>query len=332
MDFLLDNPLTTMDAIPFLVLFIVFNVVTLFTLGIVKSNLDKTDRLQAPAIPPEIDPYEVAYLRGGVNEMARSVVFSLMQKGLVEIVNVANKGTIRSLKQTTETRLSQVERTALNWIGAEREAKDVFDAKSGLTTQLETYGAVYHDSLESRQLLTASDLRQKAFTYGLAAALLIAAVGGYRIITAVILFGNFNIIFAIFVTFVGFIIAMTIGRMPRVSKLGKLYIERLQLAFETLKYKSQAPYIGTVAPRPVLASEAGFAGVDPLLVSVGVFGTAILAGTMYANYNDAFAKAQQQQAASSGGCGGSSCGSSDGGSSSCGSGCGGGCGGGGCGG
>ena len=82
MDFLLDNPLATMEGTTFLVLYVIFILFTLTTLAIARSNIDKTDQLPIPAIPPQVDPYEVAYLRGGINEMARSVVFSLVQKGL----------------------------------------------------------------------------------------------------------------------------------------------------------------------------------------------------------------------------------------------------------
>lgn len=326
MNFLLDNPITAMDGTAFLVLFVIFIVSTLVVLAIAKSNLDNTDKLPIPAIPPEVDPFEVAYLRGGANELARSVVFSLVQKGLVEIVNDDKSGkVVRRVEPRSEVRgLGQMEQLALGWIGVEREAKDVFDANSGLTYQLEQSSARYQLDLSNRQFLMPDDLASRAKKYAWTAAALIVGIGGYKVVASVLI-GRFNIILTVVFTVIAFFIAMTIGRMPRVTKLGKQYLERLQLAFEDLKYRSQAPYIGSNATRP-LTAEAGFSGVDPLLLSVGVFGTGILAGTMFAGYNDAFAKAQQQQAAG-GGCGssscGSSCGSGDGGGGSCGGGCGG---------
>jgi uncharacterized membrane protein YgcG len=123
--------------------------------------------------------------------------------------------------------------------------------------------------------------------------------------------GRFNVMFTIFLAIVGFVVAIGIGKVPRVTKLGKQYLERLQLAFEGLKY--QTPQ--------TLNFQAGAAGIDPLLLSVGVFGTGILAGTAFSHYNETFAR--QHQA-------GSSCGSSCGSGSSSGDGggsCGGGCGG-----
>lgn len=334
MNFLLDNPIAAMEGTSFLVLFVVFIVITLFTLAVAKSTLDNTDRLPIPAIPPELDPYEVAYLRSGTNELARSVIFSLVQKGFVEVVSDGKMGFLRRTDNRVEARsLPQIEQIALGWIAAERVAKEVFDKSKGLIRELEPACAQYQIVLSSRQFLMPPDLVSRAKKFGLTAAALIVGLGGYKVFAS-ILTGHFNVIFTIVITTIAFIIAMTIGQMPRMTKLGKQYLERLQLAFEDLKYRSQAPYIGTENQRPAIA-EAGFASVDPLLLSVGVFGTGILAGTAFSGYNDAFHRAQQQGAWSSSGCGsacGSSCSSGDGGSG-CSSGCGGGgCGGGGCGG
>jgi uncharacterized protein (TIGR04222 family) len=319
MDFLLDNPLASMEGVTFIVLFIIFNVFTLAIVGILRSNIDDTDKLPAPAIPPRVDPYEVAFLRGGVNEMARSLIFSLVQKGHAEIVPGEKEGRIRRTVGPTDTKwLSDHERAALNWLEAEREAKEVFDDATGLTHALQQAVAQYEIDLANRRLLVPDEYRSQAKRYALAAVALIVAVGGYKTVVAIIAW-RYNVIGAIVITIIGAIIAASMASLPRMTKLGKKYLERLQAAFEDLKYRSQAPYIGSAgSARPILA-EGGYAGVDPLLLSVGVFGTGILTGTVFANYNDAFARAQQQQA-SSGGCG-SSCGSG------CGSGCGGGCGG-----
>jgi uncharacterized protein (TIGR04222 family) len=320
MNFLLDNPIASLDGISFLVLFVVFIVITLAALAVAKSNIDKTDRLPIPAIPPEVDPFEIAFLRGGENELARSVVFSLVQKGVVEVVNSEKSGTIRRMENNGDVRnLSAVEEVALGWVGTSREAKDVFGS-GGLADRLQRHNAKYEIELANRQFLMPEEFKSKARKYGIAAALMIAGLGGYKVFAA-ILVGRWNVGFTIVLSLLAVVGAISMGRLPRMTKLGKQYIERLQAAFEDLKLRSQAPYIAGGTHHGTMAQN-GFAGVDPLLLSVGVFGTGILAGTMFSSYNDAFAR---QQAASSSGCGsscGSSCGSGDGGG-----GCGGGCGG-----
>jgi uncharacterized protein (TIGR04222 family) len=316
MNFLLDNPIAAMDGTAFLVLFIVFIVLTLAVLAVARATIDSTDKMPIPAIPPQVDPFEVAYLRGGANELARSVVFSLMQKGFVEVVNADKDSRIRRVNEGLDTNsLSEIEQSALGWLGHGREAKDVFDTSSGLIAKMESRSARYELELSRRQFLMPDEWKGRMKKYGLVAALAIVGVGGFKMFAAVMT-GRFNILFALFLTIVGFVIARGIGKVPRVTKLGKQYLARLQSAFEGLKYQTQQ----------TLTPQAGSAGIDPLLLSVGVFGTGILAGTAFSHYNDTFARQHHAGNSCGSACGSgcsSSCGSGDGGGSSCGGGCGG---------
>ncbi|MDI1240504.1 MAG: TIGR04222 domain-containing membrane protein [bacterium] len=316
MDLLLDNPIASMDGAAFLLLFIVFIVITVAVLAVAKATIDSTDRMPIPAIPPQVDPFEISYLRGGANELARSVVFSLVQKGFVQMANDGKDGRLRRIDSGAEPNsLSEIEQLALRWVGSERDAKDVFDTTSGLIATMESRSARYELELSRRQFLMPEEWKGRMKKYGLAAALAIAGVGGFKMVAA-IMTGRFNILFAIFLTIVGFVIARGIGKLPRVTKLGNQYLARLQSAFEGLKY--QTPQM--------LNPQAGSVGVDPLLLSVGVFGTGILAGTAFSNYNDTFARQHQAGTSCGSACGsgcGSSGGSGDGGGGSCGGGCGG---------
>ena len=136
-------------------------------------------------------------------------------------------------------------------------------------------------------------------------------MNGYRNVIGIIVIGALAVFLSIAAT-----------KTPRLTKLGKAYLERLQLAFQNLK--PQVQMFGRADfPRSQSLPGATFAGVDPVLLGVGVFGTGILAGTVYEDYNSVFQKAQNY---ASGGCGsscGSGCSSGDGGGSSCGGGCGG---------
>ncbi len=333
MDFLLDNPLATMDGPPFLVLYLSVIILSAIALSVARANSDRSDHLNIPAIPPDPDPYEIAFLRGGANEVARAIIFSLIQKGIVEIVSEekASRLKLGSLANVSD-RLPVIEQTALDWMGLSREAGEVFEKKYGLVEQIEPFLSVYRDSLEKKQVLTTLESSRRLRKYGITTALFVLAVGGYKVLAS-IAYGNFNIGFTIVAAFVGFFVIGVITTLPRLTKLGKKYLERLRLAFEDLKYRSQAPYIRSaetkVLPQPAMA------GVDPLLLSVGLFGSGILIGTVFDDYNTAFQRSQQQAGASGcgGACGGGCSSGADGGGSSCGSGCGGGgCGGGGCGG
>jgi uncharacterized protein (TIGR04222 family) len=332
MEILIDNPLATMYG-PYFIIFFGFVIFfAVIILAIVKSQFDKTNNLPLPAIPPNIDPYEIAYLRGGTNEVARSVIFSLLQKGFIEIDSGVLPAVIKKTNNQNDFRsLNPIEQLTLGWLGAERQPNEIFGSY-GLVDQLKVYGDSYQGRLEGQQMLTSEEDVAVFRPMKWAVYLLILALGGYKLFAS-IAHGYYNIAFLIIFMIVGLLIAHAVAKIPRLTKLGKAYLERLQTAFDSLKYSSQAAYRQF---NPNTAPQPAFAGVDPMLLSVGVFGSAILAGTVYDNYNQAFHRSHAAGSTSSSGSCGSACGSScssgssdGGGGSSCGSSCGGGCGGGG---
>ncbi|HEY0047972.1 MAG TPA: TIGR04222 domain-containing membrane protein [Pyrinomonadaceae bacterium] len=332
MDFLFDNPLANMPGIIFLIFYSLLAVFSLGIFGIWKMQADKTASLPVPPIPPNIDPYEIAYLRGGMNEVARAAVFALRQKDFLIIQTDGKNSRIhRNQHQTDKRSLNQLEQTVLNWFGVSREPKEVFQGY-GLIQVLEPYYGVYESRLEQQQFLTGDETRSRVKRARNIVLLLILGFGAYKFVAALIN-GYLNVFGIIIVAVIATLITFAVARLPRLTNLGKTYLERLQLAFDRLKQQTQQAY--QLSGTPKVLPSAQFAGADPLLLSVGVFGGAVLAGTIYDDYNQAFERAQNQAAASgSSGCGsacGSGCSSSsggDGGGSSCGGGCGG-CGGGG---
>jgi uncharacterized protein (TIGR04222 family) len=326
MDFLFDNPLANVPGVIFLVLYSLFIVFTLMIYGIWKTQADKTASMPVPPIPPNVDPYEIAYLRGGMNEVARAVIFSLRQKDFLIFQNDGKNSRIhRNQYQTDERGLNQMEQSALDWFKYSREPKEIFDSY-GLLQVLDPYYEIYASRLEQQQLLTDAATRSRIKTARNIALLAILGLGAYKFLAAM-LNGYRNVLGIVVLALISTVIAFFISRVPRLTALGRTYLERLQIAFDRLKYQSERQIVQSAN-----ASTAQFAGVDPLLLGVGVFGGAILAGTVYDDYNQAFQRAQHEASASSGS-GGSSCGSScssssgDGGGGDGGGGCGGGCGG-----
>jgi hypothetical protein len=148
--------------------------------------------------------------------------------------------------------------------------------------------------------------------------MVILGFGSFKFIAA-IAHGRFNVIFLIIMAFVGIAILGLNSKLPRLSQRGRDYLEALQIAFARLKNTSSI-----TKPEERLLSSPTFAGVDPMLLMVGVFGVSALSGTAYDYFPHTFQRGAQENSWSS-----SSCGSA----SSCGSSCSsGGCGGGGCGG
>jgi uncharacterized protein (TIGR04222 family) len=300
-----------MEGLNFLVFYGLLVVGSVVGLYYLRSRLDQSDRLSIPSIPVSIDPFETAYLRGGPNELARTVLFSLRQKGAVTLYGERKATRIRPAPRETAGTLSEVEEQALNWLGGGRDAKETFRGDSTLVHALARYGDAYRRSLEKRQLLIDSDQAAKLRTTRVFVILAIVGLGllglflenpGSQLIGSLGLLGSAG--------------AYVAGRIHRVSKLGKRYLERLRIAFDRVG--------GQITDRT-----AG----DPLLVAVGVFGSVALAGTSYVDFSNVYGRGKRERdGAASAGCGGcgsacSSCCSCSGGGSCGGGGCGGGCGG-----
>ena len=318
MDILFDNPLGTMYGPYFLMLYVVFIISIVILLVILKFLLDDSGKSPSPIISGEIDPYEIAYLRGGNNELTRSAVFGLIKKDLLEFSDAAKMDMIRQKSPgLAVSGLNKVEQITFDWFKTERSTSEVFSSY-GLTEQLSAYGDAYEQKLERQNLLNGADLKTKLRLFRWLAVLAIAGFGGYKVLAA-FAHGRYNVVLIFVIGIIGMIAAIAVSSAPRLSKLGKSYLAKLQTAFSNLQYQPANSQGG---------NQTAFAGVDPLLLSVGIFGGAALAGTAYSNFNDAFKKSTVSSGADTG-CG-SSCSSessSCSSGSSCGSSCGGGCGG-----
>lgn len=321
MEILFDNPIGSMYGPYFLALYAAVIFFTLMVIRVMKSFVDSTHKLPMPSISSQIDPYQVAYLRGGTNELARTVLFNLLQKNLLEH---AESKTLKITEAASNTsRLNSIETAAVGWIGNGRTNNEIFKS-GGLTTQLEAFGRTYEHQLEEQQLLTDDQIKMKVAVVKWFAAATVAALGFYKVLAAFSR-GKYNVMFIVVLGVVGLVFVFLSGKLPRISKLGKAYLARLQLTFENLKVHATPPpanfHLQPSAPQSSLNS------IDPFLLSIGVFGGAALGGSVYESYNTIFQKSQKLNSSSCGaGCGdcGSSCSSSS--CSSCSS-CGGGCGG-----
>jgi uncharacterized protein (TIGR04222 family) len=316
MNFLFDNPLANMPGGWFLLLYGTIIVITAISIKVYKPNLDWTSKLPIPLVPQNPNPFELAFLRGGDNEFVRTLIFSLVQKGFLEINSQGKKSFIKlTVSQPNWTTLSPLERSVLPCFQTSRETTELF-AKEGLTEILKPYTLTYDQQLARLNFITPTDVATKTRLISLLAWGGTSLLGIYKLCGA-ILHGRKNFGFLIFFVIVSTVIFYVLSKTSRLSLLGKKYVNQIQQAFENLK---------TTVQRNISTDNNenyGLNTVDPFLLSVGVFGVGALSGTLYNDYQQTFQRANVT--------GGSSCGSGC--ASSCSSGSsgdgGGGCGGGG---
>jgi uncharacterized membrane protein YgcG len=107
------------------------------------------------------DPYEIAYLRGGQNEVARVVMVSLVERHVLELQQ-PEAGVLRSLVRNSKyigqrsarsaVRLSELEQTVYDWFAQPRAVSKVF--QQSLPQQLAPYCLAFEERLQRRQLLS----------------------------------------------------------------------------------------------------------------------------------------------------------------------------------
>jgi len=269
---------------------------------------DKTALRPPPPVPSVINPYEIAYLRGGRNGVIRTVLYALYQLGFVEVTHERLwKG--RQLLERANSRdpreLTELEQRVLRSIHQPVEVRYLFQ-RVPMGNDIEQLCAQFRNNLESDELLRPRNIRRAAFWIALlASGILLYLPSVIGEIDSEVLRDQ-GLVVLMFLSLVLLWIVVGSKAWVRVSDRGRAYLERLRVAFADMR--QPAALRTDEAPRPETAS----------VLLVGLFGLGILSGSSDAAFAALFARGAS---GSSGGCGGG-----------CGAGCGGGCGGGGCGG
>jgi uncharacterized protein (TIGR04222 family) len=306
MDWWLSNPLAEMRGPEFLMFYGVFAALVVIFAYFFIDMQDMTGAMTPPPTPADIDAYELAYLRGGVNEVIRTAIYSLKQQRLVEIIE---KGGLRATGERAGLRaITDIEDRVLAAIRPAPTIAALFKDKN-LKSNIEAACERYRRRLSAQQLLAPPEKR-RAGHYALAVGLgLLVALAAYKLglaiqhhrsnvgLLCVEAGGACMILLFLF----------TKTTSATASKRGKAFLAQTQLAY--------APAASSAFNTRTAALSAG---TGSALFMVGLFGFSILNGTSDAALAQEFARASQ-----SGGDGGGGCGGGDGGGGGCG-GCGGG--------
>ncbi|MGH9723137.1 MAG: TIGR04222 domain-containing membrane protein [Bryobacteraceae bacterium] len=264
---LLHNPVADMRGPEFLILYLTIIAATLLIYWFRLQSVDQTESLGPALIPTNPDPYQIAYLRAGVDEVVRLVVAGLADRGYLD-VNRALSQIRQSASPPDLHPLNHFERRVFDWFATPKYSRDM--ASTQLRMEAGTHCRQYEGILQNEQLLTSAETRAAAWRLAWTAISVIAILGGYKLIVALSR-GRRNVLFLILMGIAGSAIALVMARRPRLSARGRAWLRRLELAYESL--------------RPGYADAAAtMQGSAPLLLAAGLFGTGILAGGAYEHF------------------------------------------------
>src|SRR5215471_2726805 len=289
MDWLNHNVIADLHGPSFLLVYgAIALVIITVAYWIVRSR--EIDARDPPPVPNAFNPYEIAYLRGGKNEVIRTALYALYQYGLVEVIP---KKWLQSPKLVGRANgvtknLTELEERVLRSMHQPLEASDLFQ-HAQLGRDVEQLCAPLRKNLESGELLRPADFKLTALRTALLAGSILVGLSLYKVLIAVNK-GLPNIGFLILLTLLSLILLwIVVGRFAtaRISDRGKAYLKRLQVAYANLR--------GSAAARTDQAPRSDMA---PIML-ISLFGLGVLSGTSDAEFANLFARGS-----SSSGCGG----------------------------
>jgi uncharacterized protein (TIGR04222 family) len=241
------------------------------------------------------DPYEIAYLRGGVGELIQVVVLSLIRRNLL-----APKTVTLETKESGATHSVSIpiERAILD---ACRTATQAATLQQNTSVQIST--EAYRRALIESNLMPTEQMQRARNTVAAIAAAVLIGVALIKIVYAVA-HGRGNIIFLIAFTAIAMFALYKIATARR-TREGDEALRHLGTLFARVKR----------GPQPTSPDQ-----LHEALLLAAVYGEYAVPGTAQLAWRKLFRRPSDQS-------GGSSCGSDGCGSSGCGGGGGGGCGG-----
>ena len=276
-----------------------------------------TSRSDPPMkIPEEVDPLQIAYLRGGNAEVIRTVMVDLVERDLIEEqpkptgVRGLIQGKVTKWKAgnptETPTGLTEVHEALLSQFKTPKTAVSAFE--SSIQSLVTRFAAPWRKWMDSESLSVSADALSNSSNAFWISLLGLEALGAYKIVAAV-RHAHHNIVILIGLMIVTPIVLLLATRSRRLSYRGRVYLGHLQAAFT--KYSKLKNYNQTEAVVSRLGADPNHSTLDLCysapLFAVGLFGVSALEGSSF----DPLYQSYRKAAINSSGCSsGSSCGCS----------------------
>jgi uncharacterized protein (TIGR04222 family) len=310
--FILAQSLLEMRGPEFLTLYASVAAIAIAALIVVRWVGDPSRGKAPPPLPEEMDPRELAWLRGGLEELVRLSGLELIQRGYIRYRESGDL--ICSADPPRKRHLSRGLRAMLDLVKDQPTAKELMSKTKQLFAEEDQELA---QRAEAEGYLLPASASKLIGTLGGLLAFGLFLLGVVKVIYA-LNHGRYNVWYLILLTIAATCLCSWLGNVPRLSARGRADLAQAQAALGDLRGRA-----------PSLVDSA-----DPLLIlAAGAYGLGILDSTSYAGYRTYYHPPAGSGSSCGSGCSsassGSSCSSSssDSGSSGCGGGGGGGCGG-----
>lgn len=200
---------------------------------------DKTGSENTPQVPTSPDPYEIAYLRGGPEEILRLVLFDLANRGYATLTteeSVFNKTYwLMPNEQAPPTSyLTPLERHVLEQLGEKGARLSDLLQRPNVIEIVQTHCANYEQILSHQELLLQTSARTWIKGIRLVCLGLIAMLGAVKLLIA-----QDMLLFVAIITAITLAAGILGSRIKWRTDKGERYLETLKETFATLKQNAQ---------------------------------------------------------------------------------------------
>lgn len=332
MDWWFDNPIARMPGPLFLSVYSLWFVVWLCVARFASTFMTPAspEPLPIPSLP---DPFQVAYLRGGIPELLRTVLVDLLEKKRITRIELKRHwyqfGSTTPKWAITDPQdfghdLPHAHRIALN--GLRGDPCSMTELMQTLSRELRKQAEIYKRPMQEQGLIISDQEAMRNGANAFAAVSFFAAPGLYKL-AAAFMHGHHNLFFLCGGLIFGTLCIIGVSQRGSLTRRGREYLKDLRIAFAPLKLTEQRN-------KHLDARDSEVGSISATLMAMGIFGAIAIQNselhTLYQAFGNA-ALGSNSPYTHSGmyatGCGSGGCGSGGCGSGGCGSGCGGGCGG-----
>lgn len=254
---------------------------------------DRTDRRPPPPVPQNPDAMEVAFLQGGVNQVMRTLIYDLAQRGFVALAPEDHVVPTESQPQPGD--LNAMETLLLEAAQAKPKAHALFEDRRLRRRLLEQLAPI-RAKLAAEDLIKPESVKVWRRRAQIGGTLIIVGVALAKIVVEWMR-GPANLAYLIFLAAASvaalFALAYVMTR-THASRRGHAYLDAMRLAYGG-RLKAAVAHIGSPGPEA-----RAFHGASLFLI--GLYGFSPLKGTTEAMFAEAFSRGSQSQ--------GSNCGTS----------------------
>lgn len=293
---MLDLSVLTLPGPEFLNVFGLVVVLVLAATALAIHFADHTDK-KPPSVPQSPDPIEVSFLQGGVNQVIRTLVYDLVQRGYAALGK--DDRILPTSRKPQPGELDPLEARVLETIQRKPKAHNLFaniEQRQELLRLIEPV----RTRLAAQDLLKPEAVKVWRRRAQIIGGLILVALAGAKVYVELTA-GPSNVAYLVFLCLAAVLCLLALAYVmtrSHASRRGRAYLEAMELA-----YRPRLDH--AVASLNASGGSKAFDGAS--LFMIGLYGFSVLKGTPEAAFAEHFKRASGED-------GGGNCGSSCGGS------------------